>query len=180
VIERYFSVDIETSGPIIGKHSLLALGICRCDDLTRNFSCEVAPISERQDAKAMEIVGKPLRHFFDNGEKPEAAFANLRAWVLEESISASPVFVGFNAAFDWGFVNWYLLTYLGENPFGIAPLDIKAYYAGFAGSTWDETRSSQLPVEFKAGMPHTHDALHDAIEQAQIFNNICAAQRSRR
>ena len=127
----------------------------------------------------MEIVAKPLRHFSEIGEKPESAFATLRNWILEESISATPVFVGFNAAFDWGFVNWYFLTYLGENPFGIAPLDIKAYYAGFAGSTWDETRSSRLPTEYKADLPHTHDALHDAIEQAQIFNNIRAARPKR-
>lgn len=43
-----------------------------------------------------------------------------------------PVFVGFNAGFDWSFVNWYFLRFLGENPFGFAPLDIKSYYMGSA------------------------------------------------
>ena len=40
------------------------------------------------------------------------------------------MFVGFNASFDWSFVNWYFHKFVGTNPFGVAALDIKAYYMG--------------------------------------------------
>jgi len=39
-----------------------------------------------------------------------------------------PVFVGFNACYDWQFVNWYLEHFTGGNPFGFAGLDIKSFY----------------------------------------------------
>lgn len=177
--EQFISVDVETSGPVIGKHSLLAVGACVCADLDQKFSREVAPLSAEADPKAMEVIGKPLEHFARHGEPAGAVFAALRDWVLASAGAARPVFVGFNAAFDWGFVNWYFLTLLGENPFGIAPLDIKAYYAGFAGASWEQTRSSQIPAQFKPSQKHTHDALKDAVEQAIIFNRIRAAAEAR-
>ena len=43
------------------------------------------------------------------------------------------MFVGFNATFDWAFVNFYFHQYLGENPFGIGGIDIKSYYMGLSG-----------------------------------------------
>ena len=45
------------------------------------------------------------------------------------------VFVGFNAPFDWSFVNYYFHRFLGHNPFGFTAVDIKAYYMGAADTT---------------------------------------------
>lgn len=45
-------------------------------------------------------------------------------------------YVGFNASFDWSFVNYYFDLFLGENPFGIAALDIKSMYSGAADCSW--------------------------------------------
>jgi ribonuclease T len=180
MIERYVSVDVETSGPIIGRHSLLALGACFCDDFGQKFGRSVQPISTEFVPEAMEIVGRPLEAFESEGQPPQEVFGAFARWVLESCSGATPVFVGFNAAFDWGFVNWYFLMFCGSNPFGVAPLDIKAYYAGFAGADWEATRSSRLPERFKGPAPHSHDALEDAIEQANIFNRIRAEAQSRR
>src|ERR1700716_268319 len=52
----------------------------------------------------------------------------------------TPVFVGFNAPFDWSFINYYFHKFIGRNPFGFAALDIKAYYMGATGCSWRETR----------------------------------------
>lgn len=83
-----------------------------------------------------------------------------------------PVFVGFNATFDWPFVNFYFHEFLGENPFGFGGIDIKSYYMGMTGCTWDDTRSSRIAADFKGPSPHTHNALDDAIEQAQMFRHM--------
>jgi len=173
----YVSVDVETSGPIVGRHSMLAIGACVTSDLERRFYRILKPISSEAEPAAMEIVGRPLSHFQEHGVEPRVVCEELRDWLARESGSNYPVFVGFNAAFDWGFVNWYLLTYLGLNPFGIAPLDIKSYFAGLTGVDWDRTRSSNIPDQYKPISQHTHDPLEDAIEQAAMFECMRAEPR---
>jgi hypothetical protein len=44
--ERYFSVDIESSGPIPGKYSMLSLGACAVDDPDVAFYVEFKPTSQ--------------------------------------------------------------------------------------------------------------------------------------
>lgn len=178
--EIEISVDVETSGPIVGRHSMLALGACVVGDTARQFSCFLKPISVEAERDAMAVVGKPLTFFVAEGTEPALACRSFADWVEDERRGARPVFVGFNAAFDWGFVNWYLLTYIGSNPFGIAPLDIKSFYAGLSGVDWEDTRSSRIPERYKTGTRHTHDALQDAMEQGRIFSRMRSEARERR
>ncbi len=176
--ELLISVDIETSGPVIGRHSMLSIGACVVNDPTATFARVLQPISAEAEPAAMHIIGHPLEFFQTTGMDPVRGMREFAEWVKQVSTSFEPVFVGFNAAFDWGFVNWYFLTYLGENPFGIAPLDIKAYYAGLSGVDWKDTRSSNIPERYRPISRHTHDPLEDAIEQAAMFSKMRAVQRS--
>ncbi|WP_447603542.1 hypothetical protein [Nitrospira sp. Nam80] len=98
--------------------------------------------------------------------------AEFEQWIKSVSGDRRAVFVGFNAAFDWAFVNWYFHTYLGRNPFGVSPLDIKAYFMGLKGSSWEDTRSSRIPDAFKGPMVQTHNALDDARSQGQMFERM--------
>ena len=96
-----------------------------------------------------------------------------RDWVISTAgPDATPVFVGFNAPFDWSFVNYYFHRYLGENPFGFAALDIKSMYMGAARSSWAQTRSSQIAAALNPTLKGDHDALHDAQYQAELFRLI--------
>jgi hypothetical protein len=81
---------------------------------------------------------------------------------------ARPVFVAFNAPFDWMFVCDYFYRYLGYNPFGHTALDIKAYAMGKRSSSWAETSMKRLFSD-QAASPLTHNALQDAIDQGAIF-----------
>jgi ribonuclease T len=173
-MERYVSVDVETSGPRVGLHSMLQIGACLVDDSRETFQALLVPISEHADPKAMEIVGKPLSYFNENGRDPINVMHDFGDWVRAAcGIDRNPVFVGFNAAFDWGFVNWYFMRYGNTlNPFGVSPLDIKSYYAGLSGCDWEDTRSSRIPERFKPSRQHTHNALDDAIEQAEMFQRM--------
>jgi ribonuclease T len=175
--ELYVSVDVEASGPVVGRHSMLAIGACITTDVQHRFHRILKPISDEAEPGAMKIVGKPLAAFNEHGIAPALVCDELRDWLVHEAGSKQPVFVGFNAAFDWGFVNWYLLTYLGSNPFGIAPLDIKSYFAGLTGVDWGGTRSSKIPGRYKPISRHTHDPLEDAIEQAAMFERMRAEPR---
>jgi DNA polymerase III epsilon subunit-like protein len=170
--EVYISVDVEASGPFPPTFSMLSVGACVVGKPEVTFYAELKPISEQVVAEAMKVVGKPLEHFAQNGREPKLVMAELEAWIKSISGDGVPVFVGFNAAFDWAFVNWYFHTYLGRTPFGVAPLDIKAYFMGLKGVAWEDTRSSRIPEVFKGPTAQTHNALDDARSQAQMFERM--------
>jgi ribonuclease T len=80
--------------------------------------------------------------------------------------------VGFNTPFDWMFINDYFLRYQGTNPFGHSAVDIKAVYMGASGRSWGETSGQYLQQLYNKGNKLSHNALHDAINQAVIFEGI--------
>lgn len=170
--EAYISVDVETAGPIPGSYSMLSLGACLVDEGSKTFYVELQPTSGRFEPAALQVSGLDLGTLHRTGQNPARAMALLRDWVRAIADGRRPVFVGFNASFDWSFVNWYFHTFLGENPFGIGALDIKAYYMGFAGCSWEETTSSRLPQVLLPSQRQTHHALDDAIAQAEIFAKL--------
>jgi DNA polymerase III epsilon subunit-like protein len=101
------------------------------------------------------------------------------AWAMAQAGEGrQPVFVAFNAAFDWMFINYYFMHYLGHNPFGHAALDIKAFYMGLTGSTWAGTSWRYIDAKYKAGLEEasgqqlSHHALQDAIDQARLFERM--------
>ena len=97
---------------------------------------------------------------FATGLRLSRRRANRYSWVsMQRSIGPS-------------FVNHYFQHYLGENPFGFGGIDIKSYFMGMTGCTWDDTRSSRIPSELKGSSAHTHNALDDAIEQGEMFRRM--------
>jgi DNA polymerase III epsilon subunit-like protein len=165
----FISVDVEASGPIPGVYSMLSLGACSVDNDQTTFKRLIRPISEEFDPKALEVSKLSLKALKTSGKEPKKVMRDFREWIVELATTRTPVFVGLNAAFDWSFVNYYFYRYLGENPFGFAPLDIKAFYAGVTGSAWMEARSSRMISRLGATKRASHDALEDAVAQAELF-----------
>ncbi|MBL8275308.1 MAG: 3'-5' exonuclease [Pelomonas sp.] len=171
--EIFLSVDVETSGPIPGEYSMLTMGACNVDDFSQVFSCELKPISANADPKAMEVTGLSLEKLAAAGSPPEVAMKQFRDWVGQVvGDHGTPVFVGLNAPFDWSFVNYYFHRFLQANPFGFAALDIKALYMGATGCSWGDTRSSQMAARLKPKSKGDHQALHDALYQAELFKLV--------
>lgn len=171
--EIYISVDIEASGPVPATYSMLSLGAVRVDDPSATFYVEFKPVNENSVPGAMKVVGRTLADFKRSGRYPKEAMSEFRDWISSVARHGKPVFVGFNAAFDWAFVNFYFYEYLGENPFGFGGVDIKSYYMGMTGCTWEDTRSSRIAPECKGpSHTHTHNALDDAMEQAEMLRRM--------
>lgn len=177
--EIYISVDIEASGPVPCKYSMLSLGACVVGDTGRNFYCEIKPINDSFVPEAIEITGLNLNHLKMTGIEPGTALKSFAEWIEQTSNNEIPVFVGFNAPFDWQFINWYFHFYTGSNPFGINVIDIKAYFMGAAGIEWSKTSSSNLPQWLKVENKEKHNALSDAISQSIIFERLLKWNRDK-
>ena len=176
--EVFISVDVETAGPIPGEFSLLSIGACDAYDDSRSFSVELKPVNSNADPKALDVTGLSLEVLAERGETPEVAMAAFDAWARElAGEDDALVFVGFNAPFDWSFINYYFHRYAGANPFGFTALDIKALYMGATGCAWSDTRSSKIAKRLSPQRHGDHDALHDARYQAELFRLVRAIER---
>lgn len=170
--EIFISVDIEASGPIPGEYSLLSIGACDAYNPSNAFRCLLKPTTANTITEALAVTGLSLNKLRHDGLEPVYAMKKFAEWISCCCVSGTPIFVGLNAGFDWSFINYYFIRYHGSNPFGIAPLDIKALFMGFRGCSWKETRSSNIKRVTGAKTQGTHDALEDARFQAELFRLI--------
>jgi DNA polymerase III epsilon subunit-like protein len=171
--EAYISVDIETAGPNPSQYSLLSIGACSIMHPDSNFYIELQPVNEEMLPEAYAIHNLSLDELKTSGVAPTEAMAQFETW-LNEVVppGTQPVFVAFNAPFDWMFVSDYFHRYLGRNPFGHAALDMKAFYMGLHGSSWKDTAMHNVAVDYLEGKGISHNALEDACDQAKIFSRL--------
>jgi ribonuclease T len=168
--EALVSVDVETSGNSPHTGSLLSIGACLVDDPDEGLYLELQPVAGMPwDDSAEKVHGLERSRLERDGFEPDVAMERLEAWVSGVAGSRRPVFVGFNAPFDWMFVADYFWRYLGRNPFGVSALDLKSYYMGREGiARWDETRRVNIDDRLEIEPDHTHHALDDARGQARL------------
>jgi ribonuclease T len=171
----YISVDVETAGPNPSQYSLLSIGACLVADPQRAFYVELQPVNENFTPEALAISGLSLERLAEQGLPPAEAMARFEAWLQAEVPPGHrPVFVAFNAPFDWMFVNDYFHRFLGRNPFGHDALDIKAFYMGLTGTCWSHTTMRYIAPPYLGDRPLTHHALRDARDQAELFRRMLA------
>jgi len=172
-LDCFISVDIEAAGPIPSQYALLSIGACSLSKPRQTFYAELIPDKEQVDPRSMEIHGLDLLKLAQEGLPPEDAVHRLTDW-LKAVVPPGlpPIMVGFNAPFDWMFINDYFIRYLGSNPFGHSAVDIKSVYLGASGKSWAETSGYNLHKLYDSGNQLSHNALDDAISQAVIFEGI--------
>ena len=57
---------------------------------------------------------------------PKEAMQKFADWIAKVSGDKKPIFVGSPITFDWCFVNYYFIKFLGYNPFGVSGIDLKS------------------------------------------------------
>jgi hypothetical protein len=82
--------------------------------------------------------------------------------------------VAYPAGFDFLFVYWYLIRFVGESPFSFSALDMKTFAMALLKSEYREVVKKNMPKRWFDPLPHTHIAVDDAIEQGALFCNMLA------
>jgi hypothetical protein len=185
VSDLYFSADVETDGPIPGPYSILSFAIVyagsfdgrkfrRPENYDRIFYRELKPISDSFQKEALNVNGLDRARLCIEGLAPETAMTEAFHWVNANTGGAKPVLVAYPLSFDWTWLYWYFIQFCkAGSPFDYSRcFDIKTAVAVKAGIPISEAGRSRLDASLSSKRQHTHHAVDDAIEQAEIFANI--------
>ncbi len=174
-------MDIETSGPVPGIHSLLSIGVTHVRRtageyrLTDDLYLELQPAYSGVQEAAMAIHKLVLEQLARTGVPPKEAMERIFQWVRDrqKDIRNRPVFVAHNAPFDWMFCA-YTFGHTGvPNPFGHSAIDTKALAMGKLDLAWSQTSLKNVASHLPGVPPRDESTLHhagaDARYQALVF-----------
>jgi hypothetical protein len=177
----YISLDIEADGPIPGPYSMLSFGLAvagrfdgdvfvPANPTERTLYRELQPISEFYDDAALEVARLDRDALRESGLEPAVAMRDAVKWLDGVAEDGHLVLTGFPLLFDWMFFYWYLRQFSSDPPISFSSgLDMKTMYQQRARVCLGATGKEDLPDELRSRRTHTHNALDDAIEQADIF-----------
>jgi hypothetical protein len=175
----YFSVDVESDGPIPGPHSMLSLGCAAfsvADGLLATFSMNLELLDgAAADPGTLEFWRKNQEAYDATragAKAPEVEVPRFVEWIESTAGKRKPVFVVYPAGFDFLFAYWYMMRFAGRSPFSHSALDIKTLAMVALKIGYRDVGKRAMPKRWVPGQPHTHVALDDAIEQGHLFVNI--------
>ncbi len=171
-IPTYISVDVEAAGPNPSEFSLLSLGACTIRRPRSTFYVELKPVNDNALPAALEVSDLSLAELAERGLEPREALERFEEWLKHTVHHERPIFIGFNAPFDWMFVTDYFHRFLGRNPFGYSAIDIKSFYMGLKGVSWEDTSMRKVSPIYLGGRKLSHNALDDAMVQADLFEKM--------
>ncbi|MEW8229311.1 MAG: exonuclease [Candidatus Thiodiazotropha endolucinida] len=181
--EIYVSTDIEADGPIPGPHSMLSFASAAYTadkQLVGTFSANLETLpNAKADLNTQAWWDKNPEAWAacrQALQQPEKVMKDYVEWLKQ--LPGKPVFVGYPAAYDFMFVYWYLIKFVGESPFSHSALDIKTYAMAVLKKGYRESTKRNMPKRWFDKLPHTHISLDDAIEQGALFCNIHNANKN--
>ena len=79
-------------------------------------------------------------------QKPEAAMPAYVEWI--KTLDGKPVFVAYPAGFDFLFIYWYLMRFVGQSPFSHSALDMKSYAMAVLKAEYRESTKRNMPKQW--------------------------------
>ena len=185
VVDAYFSADVETDGPIPGPFSMLSFALVyagsfdgklfkRPSSYADTFYRELKPISEQFQIEALRVNGLDRDRLIVEGATPAHAMTEASRWIRSIAGQTKPVLVAYPLSFDWAWLYWYFIRFSDDgSPFGYSRcFDLKTALSIKSLVPIAASGRSRLTASLKPTREHTHHALDDAIEQAEIFANV--------
>ena len=184
-LDVYFSADVETDGPIPGPFSILSFALVFAgtfdgqrfnapENYQQSFYRELRPISDQFQLDALRVNGLDRDRLLLEGELPEVAMTEAAQWIKGKIGHGKPILVAYPLSFDWSWLYWYFSKFSAQgSPFNHSLcFDIKTAFAVKAGVPISEAGKSKLLPSLRPQNRHTHHALDDAIEQAEVFARV--------
>jgi len=175
--EIYISTDVEADGPIPGVNSMLSFASAAFSingELLSTYSANLDTLpGATQDNDTMQWWSSQADAWQacrENTQSPEQAMADYHQWLKQ--LPGKPVFVGYPAAYDFMFVYWYLIRFVGDSPFSHSALDIKTLAMAMLKTDYRSASKRRMPKAWFGKHRHSHVALDDAIEQGELFCNM--------
>ncbi len=185
--ELYISMDVEADGRVPGLSNMLSFGAAAYTldkELIGTFSRNLLGIpGAAAEPATMDFWARNPEAWElcrAGAVDPAIAMPDFVAWLAGiERGRRKPIFVGYPAVYDFKWIDYYCVRFAGDNPFGFSGcLDAKSYAAAFLGVEPRAAAKRALPRDwFDDGLPHTHVALDDAIEQGAMIINMMRAAR---
>ncbi len=176
--QLFIDVDVEADG-IAGHGSMLALGAQ--SPTGESFYSEIKPFSDEfieGNREFCEQHGLQRERLLREAPEFQLVMKDFYDWLksLEKKYDKPLVFTAFNAGFDWAFVDLYFIKVgITDNPFGIAPFDIKSLATPLSKNwDWKSTSKSKLPKSILPDGDFTHHAREDAAWQQRIHFGLAA------
>lgn len=183
--DAYFSADVETDGPIPGRFSMLSFALVyagsfdgsrfeRDRALSETFYAELRPISEDYEAEALAVNQLDRPRLLSEGRDPDEAMTDAAAWVRRIAGGRRPILVAYPLSFDWTWLYWYFTAFSRSgSPFNHSGCyDLKTAFAVKANLPVSRAGRDQLLPSLRSHRAHTHHAIDDAREQAELFGNL--------
>lgn len=180
----YFSVDIETDGPIPGPYSMLSFGVVLAGELSDgrfvraapqspSFYAELKPISTEFQPEAMRVNGLDRELLSQKGLEPTSAMEAASVFIGAHTRGGTPILVAYPLSFDWSFLYWYFVRFTGASPFRHSRcFDMKTALAVKGRRPVSQSGHGGVPQHLQSDLPHTHNALDDARAQADMFAKL--------
>jgi hypothetical protein len=176
--EIYVSTDIEADGKVPGLSSMLSFASAAFNinkrligTFSRNLELLDGAIPDagtasfwRENQAAYEATRVGTVH-------PSVAMHEYKRWL--DDLGAKYYFVGYPAVYDFKWIDWYFIKFLGENPYGFSnAIDVKTFAWAILRGQFNHASKRNFPSRWFDDLPHTHVALQDAIEQGAMFINV--------
>lgn len=159
-------VDIEADGPIYGIHSMISFGAVIVDKdgkLDKKFYGEMKPLGDEFIPEALAVSGFSREETLKFKDPKEVMLA-FEKWLNDNKINKHdrPMFYSDNNGFDFPWINYYFLRFVGNNPFGHSSTNIGSLYKGL-------TKSIKSNFKHLRKTKHTHNPVDDAKGNAEAL-----------
>ena len=178
-MEVYVSTDVEADGPIPGPHSMISFASAAyladktlVDTFSANLELLPGATGHPETMEWWARHPEAWEMCRVDPRPPEVVMREYVGWL--KALPGVPVFVGYPATYDFMFVYWYLMRFVGESPFRHHGIDIRTYAMAMLKKGYKASSKRRFPKRWFDPLPHTHMALDDAIEQGAIFCNMLA------
>lgn len=127
---------------------------------------ELKPISEHFEEAALAVNGLDRDRLTQDGADPAESMKAAADWLRARCAGGEPVMVAYPLGFDWSWIHWYFVHFVGTSPFKPTAVAVSERIP------ISRAGRSRLPTSLSSDHAHTHHAADDAIAQAEIFAKL--------